>query len=77
MYLWPQAREATKLYITIRTEKRARTKICEVEAGDTGRQKRLTFGGSGRRFRVEIESRDGQAWALSGGMQVLAELDPD
>lgn len=77
VYLWPQAREATKLYITIRTEKRARTKICEVEAGDTGRQKRLTFGGSGRRFRVEIESRDGQAWALSGGMQVLAELDPD
>lgn len=69
------------LTVTIETEKRARSKTHRAEPLHTGeryaKQKRLTFGGSGRRWRFIIESDDGMPWALPGGMEITAEKDPD
>jgi hypothetical protein len=40
--------------------------------------KRLHFGGSGRRFRLMIETQASTApWRLIGGIQIIAETDPD
>jgi hypothetical protein len=43
------------------------------------RQKRLHFGGAGRRFRIIIETEEGNTapWRLVGGLQLVVETDPD
>jgi hypothetical protein len=43
------------------------------------KQKKLHFGGSGRRFRVIVETDEDVTapWRLIGGIQIVAEIDPD
>lgn len=43
------------------------------------KQKKLHFGGAGRRFRVIIETAEGVTapWRLVGGVQMVVETDPD
>ena len=41
------------------------------------RQKRLHFGGSGRRFRLIIESDSTSPWRIVSGVTIISELDPD
>lgn len=69
------------LNISLQTEKKAKTKQYTVQpvSGDdrSHRQKRIHFGGSGRRFRVIIESNNGAPWRLVSGMLIISETDPD
>jgi len=77
---------AVPLKISIQTEKKIKTKTFVVQpltATDLAvpknhKQKRLHFGGSGRRFRLIIETDAGAAcWRLVGGVLIKSELDPD
>ena len=72
--------------MTVQTEKKAKTKVYTVQPlsaqemanGKEYRQKRMHFGGAGRRFRLLIESAPASPpWRLSGGITVVSELDPD
>lgn len=88
LYIVPEVRdEAVTLKISIQTEKKKKTKNYTVqplteaqrEAEREHRGKRLHFGGTGRKFRVIIETEDGVTapWRLIGGVQIIVETDPD
>lgn len=74
-------------YISIQTEKKTKTKQYtayrltsqEIADGKQYKMKRLHFGGSGRRFRVIIETPAGGRvpWRLTGGIHIIAETDKD
>ena len=72
---------AAGLSVSIQTEKRTKTRrlLALPDApGRRARSRRLHFGGSGRRFRLIIESPPGTpAWRIVGGVTVVAEIDPD
>lgn len=79
-YLCAYAETATEIQITVRTEKKRKTKTLRVQppSGDRGPMiRKLTFGGAGRRWRFEIESRGTVPWKLNAGMQWEVETDPD
>ncbi len=67
------AKAPLDISVTIRTEKKARTKTLHVQPGEALR--RLVFGGAGQRWRLEIESCGNQAWSIPGGVQVDAEVE--
>lgn len=73
--------QAACLNISVQTEKKTKTKrLTAVPAGigEKARQKRLHFGGTGRRFRLVIDSPAGTpVWRIIGGITVIAETDPD
>ena len=87
LYFTPEVQnEAVTLTISIQTEKKTKTKNYTIqplteaqrEANKEHRNKRLHFGGSGRRFRIIIESPEGAApWRLIGGLHLVVETDPD
>lgn len=67
-----------QLKISIETEKKLKTKLLAVPPGaGKAKQRKLTFGGSGRRFRIIIESDSEAEWRLLGGMQLEVETDVD
>lgn len=80
VYLTAECRKELNLSISIQTEKKKKTKVYTVkppEEGKFAKQKRMFFGGRGRRFRIIIES-DGEAmWRLIGGIEIIAEIDGD
>ena len=73
--------------ISIQTEKKTKTKeyiitpltTAQRNAKKEYRNKKLHFGGAGRRFRVIIETAAGitAPWRLIGGLQLVVETDPD
>lgn len=66
------------LKVSIQTEKKTKTKIYSVKAQTKeAKHKRLHFGGSGRRFRLMIESDNAAAWRLISGVTIISEIDPD
>lgn len=70
------------LRVTIQTEKRQKTKTYTVQpidgSGRGHRQKKIHFGGTGRRFRVKIDTAAGcPPWRIISGLMLLAETDPD
>lgn len=74
------------LSISVQTEKKIKTKkymvkpLTEAERmQEKGhKQKRLHFGGTGRRFRLIIEApSESEVWRIIGGIQIVAEIDPD
>lgn len=74
--------QPANLTFSIQTEKKTKTKHYSVTpvVDDTksAKQKRLHFGGNGRRFRLIIESAAGEpVWRLIGGVMVVAEIDSD
>ena len=81
LYFLPEVQdEAVEFTISIETEKKTKTKTYTVLPTDKEhRMKRLHFGGSGRRFRVIIETAAGVTapWRLLGGLQLVVETDPD
>lgn len=76
-----------KLKFTVQTEKKSKTKEytvtaltdTEIAEGKEYKMKKLHFGGSGRRFRLIIESEAGNTipWRLIGGIHIIAEMDKD
>ena len=87
LYFVPEVKdEAMTLNISIQTEKKTKTKSYtiqplteeQLEAGREHRGKRLHFGGTGRKFRVIIETAsEPKPWRLIGGLQMVVETDPD
>jgi len=71
---------AVTLKFSIQTEKKTKTKLFTVQRTEREhRMKRLHFGGTGRRFRIIIETGEGNKapWRLIGGLQLVVETDPD
>lgn len=80
LYFWPEVKdEAVTLIFTVETEKKAKTKTYTIQPTDKEhRAKRLHFGGTGRKFRLIIETEGTSApWRLIGGLQMVVETDPD
>jgi hypothetical protein len=87
VYLLPEVQDApVTLSISIQTEKKIKTKqyvarpLTEVEkrGQKSAKQKKIHFGGTGRRFRLIIESPpNSPPWRLVSGVMIVAELDPD
>lgn len=88
LYITPEVQnEPVTLTISIQTEKKTKTKQYTVsplteeqrEANKEHRNKKLHFGGAGRRFRIIIETPEGVTapWRLIGGLHLVVETDPD
>lgn len=88
LYFLPEVQEEeVTLKISVQTEKKKKTKNYTVRpltekqlnANKEHRQKRLHFGGAGRKFRLLIETDEGVTapWRLIGGIQMVVETDPD
>lgn len=88
LYITPEVQDdPVELTISIQTEKKTKTKKYTVvplteaqrEANREHRNKKLHFGGSGRRFRVIVETAEGNTapWRLLGGLHLVVETDPD
>lgn len=80
VYLTVETETEATLNISIQTEKKQKTKTVTFTAPAAGReakQRRLSFGGNGRRFRFIIESDTLEPWKLLGGLQIEAETDSD
>lgn len=80
VYLTAECRKELELSISIQTEKKKKTKVYTVEPpkeGQFAKQKRMFFGGTGRRFRIIIESSGEAMWRLIGGIEIIAEIDGD
>ena len=89
LYMTPEVRgeNPVTFTLTIQTEKKIKTKAYTVQpmteeqitAGKQGKTKRLHFGGTGRRFRLIIETPAGEAlkWRLYGGIHLITEIDKD
>lgn len=88
IYFQPEV-QTTPVDITfsIQTEKKLKSKtytipVLSVEATEAGKLhkvKRLHISNTGRRFRMIIETAEGVTapWRLIGGIQIIAETDPD
>lgn len=65
----------------IQTEKKTKTKTITVSPNtDKPKQKRIRFGGTGRKFRLIIEVPTigaNTVWRFVGGIQMVVETDPD
>jgi hypothetical protein len=88
LYFTPEVKtEAVTLTFRIQTEKKLKSKTYTVqpltdaqkEANKEYRNKRLHFSGNGRRFRIIIETAEGNTapWRLIGGLHMVVETDPD
>lgn len=79
-YLTVECDAEVELSLTIQTEKKAKTKTILFEPPPEGRyakQRRVRFGGNGRRFRVIVESAGSTPWKIIGGLQIETETDTD
>lgn len=72
------------LSLSIQTENRIKTKeyritpMFDYDEENSRKIKRITFAGSGRRFRLIISAPEGSApWRLINGIQIECEIDPD
>lgn len=80
VYMTVDCQQETTISITIQTEKKSKTKTLTfpaVEGGKEAKQKRVSFGGNGRRFRIILESETTSPWKMIGGLQIEAETDTD
>ena len=79
-YMTVECSEPVELKISIQTEKKIKTKTLTFNPppeGQLAKQRRIVFGGNGRRFRVVIESNGTAPWRMIGGVQIEAETDMD
>ena len=75
LYFLCEAQDDVTLRFTIYTEKKTKVKTWLVKSGNQ-RQKRLHFGGNGRRFKLKIEASTG-VWRIVSGVFLIVETDPD
>lgn len=81
---------AVTFTVSLQTEKKTKSKSftvspltsAEIAAGKGFKQKRVHFGGSGRRFRLIIETnnsstRTSAVWRIVSGILIVSETDPD
>lgn len=82
LYFTPEVQtDPVTIQFSIQTEKKTKTKTYTIQplTNKEYRNKRLHFGGTGRRFRLIIETANGVTapWRLIGGIQLIVETDPD
>lgn len=80
IYTTVECEQEVTLQLTVQTEKKSKTKTITFSPPDEGRQakqKRINFGGNGRRFRLIIESESTKPWRMIGGLQIEVETDTD
>ena len=80
LYLTCECRAMTTLRLSVQTEKKLKTKelvFTPPAEGQFPKQRRVVFGGNGRRFRLIIENADAVPWRLTGGLQLETETDAD
>lgn len=80
IYLTVQCDTEVTLDVSIQTEKKLKTKqitFAPPAEGKLAKQRRMVFGGNGRRFRIILESSAADMWKLIGGIQIEAETDID
>lgn len=88
LYFQPEVKNTpVTLVFSVQTEKKIKTKkytvqpltAIELSNDRNYKMKKLHFGGSGRRFRIIIETDSGVTapWRLIGGIQMVVETDPD
>lgn len=82
IYFNPEVRGVPVTFrFTIETEKKSKSK--EVTIAPTtfqAKQKRIRFGGTGRKFRLTVEvlpTIQRAVWRLTGGIHMVVETDPD
>jgi hypothetical protein len=82
IYFNPEVRGVPVTFrFTIETEKKSKSK--EVTIAPTtfqAKQKRIRFGGTGRKFRLTVEvlpTIQRGVWRLTGGIHMVVETDPD
>ena len=80
VYVTVECESEVALQISMETEKKIKTKTVSFSPpvnGGESRQRRIGFGGNGRRIRLRIASEAGQKWRIIGGIQLEAETDAD
>lgn len=80
LYLTVECRAAVTLRLSIQTEKKTKSKavvFTPPQANQNAKQRRISFGGNGRRYRLIIESTDETPWRMTGGVQMEIETDTD
>ena len=82
VYFNPEVRHFPVTFeFSIQTEKKTKSKCVTVQPTTVkAKQKRVRFGGTGRKFRLIIETKglpEGSTWRLAGGIQMVVETDPD
>lgn len=87
LYVLVEIQDApVSLNFTIQSEKKKKTKkytikpltVHQVAKNRSEKQKRIHFGGSGRRFRLIIEADANQpVWRIQSGLLLKSEIDPD
>lgn len=82
IYFSPEVRNYPVTFrFSIQTEKKTKAKYVTVQPTlAKAKQKRVRFGGTGRRFRLIIETTalpENATWRLLGGIQMVVETDPD
>lgn len=79
VYLTVESKGEAVLTIGIETENGSKTKTVTFPAttSTAARQKKVTFGGICRRFRLYLESTTATVWRIIGGVQMRIEIDAD
>ena len=80
VYFSPEVKDFPVTFrFSIETEKKMKSKTVVVQPTIIkAKQKRIRFGGTGRKFRLHIETLSSNAvWRLTGGIQMVVETDPD
>jgi len=82
IYFNPQVKGAPVTFrFSVQTEKKTKSKIVTIQPTTfREKQKRIRFGGTGRKFRVTIETLQAPStavWRLVGGVHMVVETDPD
>ena len=73
LYLSVDCPKETALRLTVETERNAKSKTVVFHSG--ARQRCVPFFVYGSRFRLTVESDDGQPWQLAGGMQLEMDVE--
>ena len=82
VYFTPEVKGGPVTFrFSIETEKKKKTKTVTVQSTTFKvKQKKIRFGGTSRRFRLCIETLNitkGSVWRMTGGIQMVVEIDPD
>lgn len=73
LYLSVDCPQEVSIRLTVETEKRSHSKTVVFHPG--ARQRRIPFHLHGSRFRVKVESDGTAPWQLTGGMQLVMDVE--
>lgn len=78
VYFTLESKAPGSIDVSIETEKGKKTKTYTFPDNEgVPKQKSITFGGMGRRFRLHFESASAVPWRIIGGVEIATEVDED